>query len=108
MEKILKNIIDDLLMKRVAYGDVRLVQEESESIMIKNGIIEALTHNFDMGFGVRLIKDNAWGFASSNLLNAKQASQVTKNALLIAKASARVKGKPVILSELKPHKGSYE
>jgi len=108
MDKILKNIIDNLKLKKVTYGDVRLVQEESETIMIKNGIIEALTHNFDTGFGVRVLKDNAWGFASSNLLNIKEANQITKNALLIAQASARIKGKPVTLSSLPPQNGAYQ
>uniref|UniRef100_A0A7C6EKJ5 TldD/PmbA family protein n=1 Tax=candidate division WOR-3 bacterium TaxID=2052148 RepID=A0A7C6EKJ5_UNCW3 len=107
MEKILKNIIDNLKLKKVTYGDVRLVQEETESIMIKNGIIEALTHTFDMGFGVRVLKDNGWGFASSNLINNTEANRVTKNALLIAEASAKIKGNPVVLSSIEPQKGSY-
>lgn len=108
MNKILKNIVDNLKFKKVMYGDVRLVQEETETIMVKNGIIEALTHSFDMGFGVRLLKDNAWGFASSNLLNIEEANRVTKNALLIASASARIKGREVSLSALQPQKGKYQ
>jgi TldD protein len=108
MEKILKNIIDNLRLKKVEYGDVRLVQEESESITIKNGIIEGLTHNSDMGFGIRLIKNNAWGFASSNLVNNKEANRVLKDALLIAQASARIKGQKIILSQLSPQKGTYQ
>lgn len=108
MDKLLKKIIDTLKLKRVGYGDVRFVQEEAETIMVKNGIIEGLTHNFDMGFGVRILKDNAWGFSSSNLLNPKEINRVTKNALLIAQASARIKGKPVVLSQLAPQKGSYK
>lgn len=107
MDKILEKVIDTLKLKKVSYGDVRFVQEESETIMVKNGIIEALTHNFDMGFGVRVLKDNAWGFSSSNLLNPKEANRVTKNALMIAWASARVKGEPVVLSPITPQKGSY-
>jgi TldD protein len=108
MERILKNIIDTLKLKKVTYGDVRLVQEESESIMIKNGIIEAVSHSFDMGFGVRVLKDDAWGFASSNLLNEKEADKVTKQALMIAEASAKVKDHPIILSPLEPQRGTYK
>ncbi len=107
MEKILMNIIDNLELKKVTYGDVRLVQKETESIMIKNGIIEALNHSFDIGFGVRVLKGNAWGFASSNLINNTEGSRVTKNALLIAEASAKIKGKPLALSPIEPQKGSY-
>ncbi|MEO0162434.1 MAG: TldD/PmbA family protein [candidate division WOR-3 bacterium] len=107
MEKLLKDIIDILKLKKVTYGDVRLVEEETESIMVKNGIIEALTHTFDMGFGVRVLKDNAWGFASSNLLNKAEAQRVTRDAIRIAEASARVKGAPVRLSPLEPQKGTY-
>ncbi len=108
MKEIVNDILDTLQLKKVTYGDVRLVQEESETIMIKNGVVEALTHNSDTGFGVRVLNNNAWGFSSSNVLTKKEANQVTRNALSIARASARIKGKPVVLSELSPQKGSYK
>ncbi|GAG83904.1 unnamed protein product, partial [marine sediment metagenome] len=48
-----------------------IVEQESESIVVKNGVIEAITHSTSIGFGVRVLKDSAWGFSSSNVIEVK-------------------------------------
>lgn len=107
MEEFISNIINTLKMKNVDYGDVRVVEEETEFISLKNGIIEVLTHSTDMGFGVRVLKNSAWGFSSSNIFKKSEANKIAKDALSIARASARIKGSPIFFSPLSPHKGTY-
>jgi TldD protein len=107
MEQFAKRVADTLKSKKVDYGDVRVVIRETESIVLKNGIIEALTHASDIGFGVRVLLNSAWGFASSNEIKKNVADRVIRNALSIARASACVKGKEISLSPLSPQKGSY-
>ncbi len=107
MKTFLQDVIDTLSMKKVDYGDVRIVERENEIIVVKNGIIEALTHHSDTGFGVRVLNNSAWGFSSSNRLSKQQAEDVTRDALRIAAASARVKTHDVRLSTLTPQKGTY-
>jgi TldD protein len=107
MRQFLKRIIDTLKSKKVEYGDVRYIEQEAELIMIKNGVLEAITHTTDAGFGVRLIKDSAWGFSSSNTVTKREADVVTRDALNIARASAKVKGSGITLAPVKAHKGSY-
>jgi TldD protein len=65
MDQFARGIADSLKSQKVDYGDVRVVTRESESIVVKNGIVEAITHSTDVGFGVRVLRDSAWGFASS-------------------------------------------
>lgn len=108
MKEIVNQILNNLKLKRVDYGDIRFVEEEVENIVIKNGIIEALTHNTEFGFGLRVLKNGAWGFSSSNILTKAAADKVTKDAIRIAEASARIKGSPVKLSPLSPQKGTYK
>jgi len=108
MEEFIKRIIDSLKMKHVEYGDTRIVETESEVIVLKNGIIEAINHTTDTGFGVRVLKNSAWGFSSSNLIKKSAADQVAKDALSIARASARVKSKEIILAPLSSQKGTYQ
>lgn len=108
MEEFIMRTIDNLNDKKVEYGDIRVVEIESEVIVVKNGIVEAISHSTDTGFGVRVIKDKAWGFSSSNLLKKGIADRVTKDALNIARASTRVKSKEMILSPLSAQKGTYE
>ncbi len=108
MDHFIKNIIDSLKQKKVEYGDVRVVEYETETIVLKNGIIEAITHSSSAGFGVRVIKDAAWGFSSSSRLKKTEADKVVRDALSIARASAQVKGNPVVLAELGRQQGTYE
>lgn len=107
MESFLNHITDSLRIKKVDYGDVRVVESEAEIIVLKNGTIEALSHITDIGFGVRVFKDSAWGFSSSNLIQKGEADKVVKDALAIAQASARVRGAAITLASIKPQKGTY-
>ena len=107
MEQFVKGIADSLVSKKVDYGDARVVMRESETIILKNGIIEAITHNSDVGFGVRVLKDSAWGFASSNEIKKVVAEEVLRDALNISRASAMAKGQKISLTALSPQQGSY-
>lgn len=107
MDRFAKSVADSLRAKKVDYGDVRVVQRESESIVLKNGIIEAITHSSDVGFGVRVLKNSAWGFASSNEMKKSVANKMLKDALNIALASATVKSEGVVLTPLSAQRGDY-
>jgi TldD protein len=101
MRQFTKRIIDNLKTKKVDYGDVRVIERETELIVVKNGVIEAITHTTDIGFGIRVLKDSAWGFSSSNHIKNKEADKVMKNALSIARASARVRStNNIVLSSI--------
>jgi TldD protein len=107
MKQFLKRITGHLKAKKVDYGDARIVEREFETIVLKNGIIEALTHTTDIGFGVRVLKNSAWGFSSSNILKKGEADRITRDALSTARASAMVKSPGITLSGLAPQKGTY-
>jgi TldD protein len=107
MDQFARRVADSLRAKKVEYGDVRVVQRESESIVLKNGIIESITRNSDVGFGVRVLKNSAWGFASSNEIKNSVANKIVKDALNIALASATVRSKGVELTSLPAQQGNY-
>lgn len=107
MDNFVKRIAGTLRTKKVDYGDVRAVMRESESIVLKNGIIEAITRYSDAGFGVRVLKDSAWGFASSNEIKKAVADRVVRNALSIARASGLVRTNEIDLTALPPQHGTY-
>jgi TldD protein len=107
MDQFARRIADDIRSKKVDYGDVRVVLRETESIVLKNGIIEAITHYSDIGFGVRILKNSAWGFASANEARKNVAEKTVRDALNIAVASAMVRSKGIELTPLSPQKGNY-
>ncbi len=75
--------------------------------MVKNGIVEAIALSENQGFGVRVIADGAWGFASSSTLSAAEVDRVTALAVQIARASARTRNKPVVLDPPRPVVATY-
>jgi len=104
----LKTAVDYLRSKGVTYGDARYVHTTREAIKITNGTVDTLTNDLDQGFGIRVLADGAWGFASSAVCTAGEMRKVANRALQIAKASAMTKREAVRLSELAPVKGTYE
>jgi len=89
------------------YADVRIVRRQTQSIAVKNGAVEALEVTEDQGFGVRVIVDGAWGFASSARLEPAEVDRVTTLAVQIARASALVKREDVNLGPPEVHVGIY-
>jgi TldD protein len=101
-------VLDALPSRGLQYADVRVTEQVSENLAVKNGNVAAVTRNSDSGFGLRVIVDGAWGFASSSRLDEKEIKKVVRDALEIAKASSLTRVEPVVLSPLKPQKGSYK
>jgi len=93
--------------KGASYADVRLVTAETQSIAVKNGIVEAISLDTSQGFGVRVIVDGAWGFASSARLDRDQVDEVTALAIEIARASGLVSGGLINLGPPEVNVGSY-
>jgi TldD protein len=90
-----------------AYADVRIVHRRTQDVVVKNGVVEALSDNDSRGFGVRVVVDGAWGFASSALLTMPEVDRVTARAVEIARASALFKSRDVKLGPPVAHVGTY-
>ena len=89
------------------YADMRIVNRETQEITVKNGVVQELELNSTGGFGVRVIADGAWGFASSHLLTPAEVDRVTALAVTIARASALAKIQDVDLGPPETHVDVY-
>lgn len=95
IEKALQYAID----RGVFYADIRLIPLSiSENISVKNGVVENLEYAEQAGFGIRVLLDGCWGFASSFRIEEKEIIRVLDLAIKIAKASSLTKQYPVYLS----------
>lgn len=108
MRDFLERGVGILRDERVDYGDIRVVETQSESITVRNGIVEEITRAYDSGFGVRILKDKGWGFSSSARLVKREQDKVIKEAVDIARASSAANSEEIHLSPLNPQIGSYE
>lgn len=107
MKQFALNLIDRLKLKNLTYGDCRIVETTSEDLAVRNGIVETITHTTDLGFGVRALKGNGWGFSSSRELSESEAGVVIAEAIAISESSASTPRTPVRLAALPPQVGAY-
>lgn len=92
-----------------SYADIRIVTNKRESIRTKNGNVDSMGSSVSKGFGVRVLYDGAWGFASSSLVNEEEVGAITEEAVSIAKASASLKrGKGVELAPVESVTARWE
>lgn len=99
MKEFTTRALDLAVARGASYADVRIVKKDNQIIVVKDGKVEALSTTESQGFGVRVIANGSWGFASSSELNAKEIERVTDLALQIAKASSMVKERDVDIGE---------
>jgi TldD protein len=108
MKDLIQNILDLAKLKRVEYADIRIVRRQNEEIEVKNGKVEALVHDEDFGFGIRVLFQGAWGFACSSKVSKREMEAVFRKALKIAKASSRAKGKEILFPSVSPIVDRYQ
>ena len=107
MKELTDRALNTAQIQGATYADVRIVRRQTQSIAVKNGAVEALKITEDQGFGVRVIVDGAWGFASSARLEPAEVDRVTALAVQIARASALVKREEVNLGPPEVHVATY-
>jgi TldD protein len=81
-----------------SYGDVRIVDERQRSLATKNGKVGHAASNESLGIGIRVLVDDAWGFAASDDLTREAVDATAAKAVEIARASARVKEEGIRLA----------
>ena len=107
MHDLLERAIEQAAHRGAQYADARITENQTESLLMRDGIMEVLDSSQDNGFGIRVLVDGGWGFASSHDLRPAEFERVTDQAIRIAKASAQVPGGKVNLGSPVASRGSY-
>ncbi len=98
MRELAERAVQTALTRGASYADCRVIFSKNEDLTVKNGLVGELGISEDVGFGVRVIADGAWGFASSPDLTHENIDKTAALAVQIAKASARAKKEDVRLA----------
>jgi TldD protein len=107
MDELSARALDTARLRGAAYADVRLVESATQSLSLKNGVVDGLASAESAGFGVRVLVDGAWGFAASRDLSAAEAERTAALAVQIARASALTGGPRALLGEPVASRGRY-
>jgi len=107
LDTLSSRALETAKLKGAQYADIRVVHTAEQNLSTKNGVVDGLSSSESLGFGVRVLVDGAWGFASSRELAADEVDKVADLAVKIAKASALVRGDPVQLGPPVTSRGAY-
>jgi len=108
MKDKLNNVLDWLKEKKVDYADARFVRIESEAIRVTDGIVDTLTKDVNVGVGIRVLYDGAWGFAAVASVKEADIKKTANKALQTARASATTVKEKAKLAEVKAYKDHYK
>jgi TldD protein len=107
MKDYIEQALNIAKLKSARYADIRIIDRREQVASVKNGNVDGIGDQASQGFGVRVLVDNSWGFASSAFLDKAEVERVTSLAVQIAKASGIVSGERVDLGEPVNTVGKY-
>ena len=84
--------VEAALAAGARYADARIMEQRSESMTARNGIVETLDRGERNGIGVRALIGASWGFYATPDLSPQAARRVGTLAAEVARASGRVPG----------------
>src|SRR5688572_21888729 len=85
-----------------SYADIRINRYRVQFIFTRDRRVQNIVNTEDYGFGVRVITDGTWGFASSSVVTKDEIAKVAKQAVGIARANRKVNAEPVKLAPVEP------
>ena len=107
MRDLCRRALDTATKQGASFADARVIRRRDEQLSVKSGRVQAVSIGETEGFGVRVLADGAWGFASSSVLDGREADRVAALAVRIARASATALRTPVRLDDRPAARGSF-
>jgi len=107
MREIAERAVDRARAVGATYADARAILRHQQAIHTKNGAPEALTDSTELGLGVRVIANGAWGFASASSVTPSDLEATAELAVRIARASATLTAERVELAPQEPQRGEW-
>src|SRR5215471_6535658 len=85
MQDLTSRALSTATQRGARYCDVRIVESRNQSVTVKDGRVDALGDFESIGFGVRVLVGDSWGFASSAEVTPAEIDRVAALAVDIAK-----------------------
>ena len=116
LEKLGASALHEAKKYKATYCDIRIVRLRDQRLGLrlspergtgKTLAVPSVSEETSFGFGVRVIVDGAWGFASSPLVTQEEIAAMTKEAVIVAKANAAIQPKPIELAPVKAYRDRW-
>jgi TldD protein len=80
------------------YADIRINRYRNQFLFTRDRRVQNIVNTEDYGFGVRVLIDGTWGFASSSRVTKDQVAATAREAVGIARANRIINSDPVTLA----------
>jgi TldD protein len=104
---VTKQAVEAALRSGADYADARIVHEDSESLTVRNQVMEGIDRSSSQGIGIRVLVNGYWGFAATARMDGSEIARTAELAVEIARAAARLPMEPVKLSPVEPVTGTW-
>ncbi|MCL1826811.1 MAG: TldD/PmbA family protein [Candidatus Cloacimonetes bacterium] len=106
--RYLRIAIDEAIKLGADYADIRIQKTTEEHIYLEDTNFKENMQAVVYGYGIRVLKNGAWGFAHSNVFTDEAVLKTVKRAFEIAKYSSQLaKGEGIRLASEKSYIASY-
>ena len=86
-----------------SYADIRINRYRNQFLFTRDRRVQNIVNTEDFGFGVRVIVDGTWGFASSSSVTKDDVAGVARQAVAIARANRSINTDPVKLAPVEAY-----
>ncbi len=91
-----------------AYADIRISRYDNQGVFTRERQVSNVVADSSYGYGVRVLKNGAWGFAATNDFREKALAAAVASAIEIAEANAAIQTRPVRLAPLKAYTAGWK
>jgi TldD protein len=86
-----------------SYADIRINRYRNQFLFTRDRRVQNIVNTEDFGFGVRVLVDGTWGFASSSAVTKDDVAAIARQAVVIARANKAVNTDPVKLAPVEAY-----
>ncbi|NIN65387.1 MAG: hypothetical protein GTO63_11960, partial [Anaerolineae bacterium] len=87
MKDNLERIRDEAQRQGVQFMDVRLFEEDGTSVLVQDTKADKVSQGKSLAVGLRVLVDGAWGFASTDVVDAASLDKCLGSAIKMANVS---------------------
>ncbi|MEM7697583.1 MAG: TldD/PmbA family protein [Verrucomicrobiota bacterium] len=91
-----------------SFADFHIMQTDSESLYVREEMVQGVSANSKLGCSVRVLVDGAWGFAATEELTEDALRRVTDAAIALARGQVGWRAAPTEIETLPAYEGSWE
>ncbi len=103
-----QRILESAIKQGAQYCDIRFTRSEGTSLDAKDGELKKAVSGIEMGAGIRVLYDGAWGFFSTNDLSDASLDKALQTAMKFAKNSSKKILQKVEIGDYKTVKDKVE